>query len=140
MSHVMSSQQTGSATRTRVLSIVLWIVQVLVALTFLFAGSSKLMMPLEALLAQMQLPLPGLFVRFLGVAEVAGALGLLLPGLLRIQRKLTPLAACGLLLIMLGATVVTLLGGGGAEALLPVVIGLLCVAVVIGRRNWFTAA
>ena len=66
----------------------LWSVQGLLTLLFLFAGGMKLVLPLEALTAQM--PLPGLFVRFIGVAEVLGALGLILPALLRIRPGLTP--------------------------------------------------
>jgi len=78
----------------RLVTVTLWTIQVLLALVFLLAGSMKLILPIEMLIAQM--PLPGLFVRFIGIAEVAGALGLILPGLTRIQRGLTPLAACGL--------------------------------------------
>jgi uncharacterized membrane protein len=66
----------------------LWIVQGLLALLFLFAGGMKLVQPIEVLTEQM--PLPGLFVRFIGVAEVLGAIGLILPGLLRMWPGLTP--------------------------------------------------
>ena len=102
--------------------------------TFLFAGSMKLLLPVEMMTAQM--PLPGLLLRFIGMAKVAGALGLILPGLLRIRPKLTPLAACGLVIIMIGATVVTLAGGAVVSALVPLVVGLLCTAVAYGRRSW----
>ncbi|MBI3939698.1 MAG: DoxX family protein, partial [Acidobacteria bacterium] len=54
---------------------VLWIIQGLFALIFLFAGGTKLVLPLEVLTQQMALP--GLFVRFIGVAEVLGAIGLI---------------------------------------------------------------
>ena len=84
------------------MNLALWIVQGLLALIFLFTGGMKLALPLEELTAQ--LPLPGWFVRFLGVAEVLGAIGLILPGLLRIRPGLTPLAAAGLVIIMIGAT------------------------------------
>jgi hypothetical protein len=110
---------------------VLWIVQGLLALLFLFAGGMKLVLPLEAL--QGPVALPGLFMRCIGVAEVLGALGLILPGLLRIRPGLTPLAAVGLVLIMIGATVVTVAGGQLAPALMPVVVGLLAVFVAFGR-------
>jgi hypothetical protein len=109
----------------------LWSVQGLLALLFLFAGGMKLVLPLEALTAQM--PLPGLFVRFIGVAEVLGAIGLILPGLLRRQPGLTPLAAAGLVLIMIGATVLTLAGGDVASALMPLAVGLLATFVAYGR-------
>jgi uncharacterized membrane protein YphA (DoxX/SURF4 family) len=127
-----------SKRRRLVMAVSLWTLQVVLALLFLLAGSMKLILPIEIMMAQM--PLPGLFLRFIGVAEVAGALGLILPGLLRIRPMLTPLAACGLLLVMSGATVVTLRGGEGAAALFPLVVGLLCAVVAYGRRSSFTAA
>ena len=109
----------------------LWIVQTLLAVLFLFAGGMKLVMPLDALAQQSQLP--GAFMRFIGVCEVSGALGLILPGLFRIRTELTPLAAAGLVIIMIGATVVTVLQGQIAPALVPVVVGLLASLVVKGR-------
>jgi hypothetical protein len=109
----------------------LWIVQGLLALLFLFAGGMKLVLPLEALKGPVALPGP--FLRFIGVAEVLGALGLILPGLLRRQQGLIPLAAAGLGIIMLGATVVTVLGDQLAAALIPVGVGLLAAFVVYGR-------
>lgn len=119
------------------MNVVLWIIQVLLALLFLFAGGTKLVLPLETL-AEMsrqsgQTPLPGLFVRFLGVVEVLGALGLILPGLLRIRPGLTPLAAAGLVIIMIGATVLTMASGAVGPALFPLVAGLLAAFVAYGR-------
>ena len=144
MRNTVSVQLTsGSASslthRKRILTSLLWIIQGLLALLFLFAGSIKLIMPIEMLTAQMPLPLPGLFLRFIGTAEVTGAIGLILPGLLRIRPILTPLAACGLVIIMIGATVVTLAGGGGVSALVPLMVGLLCTFVAYGRRSWGSA-
>jgi hypothetical protein len=110
---------------------VLWIVQGLLALLFLFTGGTKLTLPIEELTAQ--LPLPGWFVRFLGLAEVLGALGLILPGLLRIRPGLTPLAAAGLVLIMIGATVITAAVIDATLALIPLVAGLLAAFVAYGR-------
>ncbi|HLW49061.1 MAG TPA: DoxX family protein [bacterium] len=110
---------------------VLWLVQTLLAALFLFAGGMKLVLPLDALTKQM--PLPGWFLRFTGTAEVLGALGLILPGLLGIRPGLTPLAAAGLSVVMIGATVLTLLAGGGLSALIPATVGLLAVFVVYGR-------
>ena len=145
MSKVLSGKLTSgssSFSKRRRLSMTsaLWIVQGLLALLFLLTGSMKLFLPLAALMAHMQMPLPGLFVRFLGVAEVAGAIGLILPGLLRIRPGLTPLAACGLIIIMIGATVLTLLSGGGGMALMPLVVGLLAAFIAYGRLSWLLAA
>ncbi len=109
----------------------LWIVQGLLAALFLFAGGIKLVLPLEKLTGPV--PLPGLFLRFIGVAEVLGALGLILPGLLHIRPGLTPLAAIGLVIIMIGATVITLAGGDVAPALIPLFVGLLSAFVAYGR-------
>jgi len=112
---------------------VLWTVQVLLALVFLFAGGLKLILPLDALKGP--IPLPGLFMRFIGVAEVTGAIGLILPGLLRIRTGLTPLAAAGLVIIMTGATTLTVIGGPAAAAIVPLVVGLLAMSVVYGRSR-----
>lgn len=123
--------------QSRITTATLWIVQGLLALLFLFAGSMKLIMPIEVLTAQMPLPLPGLLLQFIGVAEVAGAIGLILPGLLRIKPILTPLAAGGLVIIMIGATVITLASGAIASALMPLVVGLLAASIIYGRRCYF---
>lgn len=112
------------------MNIVLWIIQVLLALLFLFAGVTKLVLPIEQMTKQMAMP--GLFLRFLGVVEVLGALGLILPGLFRIKPDLTPLAAAGLVIVMIGATVLSLAMGVSA-ALIPLVTGLLLVFVAYGR-------
>jgi DoxX-like family len=109
----------------------LWIVQGLLAALLLFAGGAKLVLPLDQMAGPVALP--GWFLRFLGVAEVLGALGLVLPGLLRIRPGLTPLAAAGLVIIMIGATVVTLVGGMVAVALMNVVVALLAAFVAYGR-------
>jgi uncharacterized membrane protein YphA (DoxX/SURF4 family) len=109
----------------------LWIVQGLLAAIFLFAGGMKLIMPIEEMTRQ--IPLPGLFLRFIAVCEVLGAIGLILPGLLRIRPGLTPLAAAGLVVIMIGATVLTLATAGIATALMPLVVGLLAAFVAYGR-------
>jgi uncharacterized membrane protein YphA (DoxX/SURF4 family) len=116
------------------MNIALWIVQALLAALFLFAGGTKLIMPIEEMTKQMPIPMPGWFLRFIGVAEVLGGLGLILPWLLRIQQRLTPLAAAGLVIIMIGATVLTLMTGEIAMALFPLVVGILCAFIAYGRR------
>jgi uncharacterized membrane protein YphA (DoxX/SURF4 family) len=111
--------------------LMMWIVQGLLALIFLFAGGMKLVLPLQALTEQSSLP--GLFLRFIGVCEVLGALGLILPGLLHIQEVLTPLAAAGLVVIMIGATVITASGANAAAAIVPLTFGLLLAFLAYGR-------
>jgi uncharacterized membrane protein YphA (DoxX/SURF4 family) len=109
----------------------LWVVQVLLALVFIFAGGAKMMMSAAELTGQT--PLPAAFLRFIGVMEILGSLGLVLPGLLRIQTTLTPLAAAGLSIIMIGAVIVTIQTMGSALAALPFVTGVLALFVAYGR-------
>jgi uncharacterized membrane protein YphA (DoxX/SURF4 family) len=118
------------------MNILLWILQALLALLFLFAGGTKLFLSLETMKAMgspNQILLPGLLIRFLGVVEVLGALGLILPGLLRIKPGLTPLAAAGLTIIMIGAVALTIAGDGVSAAIVPFVTGLLTAFVAYGR-------
>lgn len=115
---------------------ILWVIQVVLALLFLFAGGTKLVLPIEVLTSMgspNQIILPGWFIKFIGVCEVLGALGLILPGLLRTRTSLTPLAAAGLVIIMIGATVVTFAADGVGAAVPTVVIGLLAAFVAYGR-------
>ena len=123
------------------MNIVLWILQILLALMFLFAGGTKLYFSAEQMAAISppgSIILPGLFIKFIGLCEILGALGLILPGLLKIRRGLTPLAAIGLLIIMIGAVVVSIMGTGLASAAPAVLCALFCAVVVYGRRSWLT--
>ncbi|HSL53802.1 MAG TPA: DoxX family protein [Pyrinomonadaceae bacterium] len=118
------------------MNVVLWIIQILLALLFLFAGVTKLLpiIPLPPPPPDAWIP-PMWFLKFIGVCEVLGALGLVLPGLFRRQQHLTVLAAIGLTIIMIGAVVVTVMTMGVAPAVTPLVVGLLCVFVAYGRRG-----
>jgi DoxX-like family len=113
------------------MNLALWIVQVVLALLFFFTGGMKLVLPLDKLTGPVTLP--GWFTRLLGVAEVLGAVGLVLPSLLRIQPWLTPLAALGLILVMIGAIAITLAFGLNGAALFSLVVGLLAAFVAYGR-------
>ena len=110
----------------------LWIVQILLGLFFaLGSGAPKLLVSPEAL--ALPIPLPGPFLRFIGVAEVLGGLGLILPGLVGIRPGLTPLAAAGLVLVTIAATVYQLAAGQPESALFAAAVGLLCAFVAYGR-------
>lgn len=120
------------------MNIALWIIQILLALLFLFAGGMKLIVPVETLLAQgspNQIILPGLLLKFIGLCEVLGALGLILPGLLRKRPSLTPLAAAGLVILMIGAVALTIAGDGIAAGIVPLIVGALCAFVAYGRSR-----
>ena len=121
------------------MNIVLWIIQILLALLFLFAGITKLLpiftMPPPP--PNMWMP-PIWFLKFIGLCEFLGALGLVLPGLFRRQQYLTVWAAIGLTIIMIGAVVVTVMTMGAAAAVTPFIVLLLCVFVAYGRRGYLT--
>ena len=114
-------------------NVTLWVIQGLLAAIFLFTGGMKLVLPIEAMAGPVALP--GLLLRFIGVAEVLGAVGLILPGLLRIHAELTPVAAAGLVVIMIGATVITAIGGPIATAVVPLIVGVLAASVAYGRAR-----
>jgi uncharacterized membrane protein YphA (DoxX/SURF4 family) len=114
------------------MNILLWIIQSLLSLLFLFAGVMKFLMPVAEMQKGSPVVLPGWFFYFIGICEVLGGLGLILPALLRIKPGLTPLAAAGLGIITLGATIITA-PAGISMAIFPFVICLLSFFVAIGR-------
>jgi uncharacterized membrane protein YphA (DoxX/SURF4 family) len=118
------------------MNVILWILQVVLALLFIWAGGFKLVVPASELAAQSppgQIVFPGLFLKFIGLCELLGGFGLILPGIFKTRQYLIPLAALGLLIIMIGATVVVLIGGNVGVAVSNVVIGLLLAFVAYGR-------
>lgn len=115
------------------MNILLWILQCLLALLFIFSGSMKFVMSVAQMNEQAPVFLPGIFLHFIGVCEILGGIGLILPSALRIEPRLTPLAAAGLAIITAGATVITLKGPMKVMALLPLVTCLLCLFVAWGR-------
>lgn len=112
----------------------LWTAQILVALLFLFAGSMKFIMP-AAKMQEGPIALPITLLHFIGICECLGALGLVLPGALRTKTWLTPVAAAGLTIIMIGATVITIATMSVAAAIVPAVVGVLTVTIARGRRS-----
>jgi uncharacterized membrane protein YphA (DoxX/SURF4 family) len=131
-----SDTQLGTPTnRGRAANVITWVLQVLLGLQFLFAGAMKFIMPVEEMTKDM--PLPAAFLYFIGVAELAGGLGLILPGALKIKRGLTPLAALGLSIIMAGAVVLT--GTKDlAMAMLPLVVGVISAFIAWRRWPWLS--
>jgi uncharacterized membrane protein YphA (DoxX/SURF4 family) len=117
----------------RKLNVLLWVLQVLLAMLFTFAGVMKFIIPVAEMTKQ--IALPGWFLHFVGGAEILGAIALILPGILRIRTGLTPLAAAALVVIMIGATAVNLKAGQRGAALTTVVLGLLLVFVAYSRRR-----
>ncbi|HYD51242.1 MAG TPA: DoxX family protein [Gemmatimonadaceae bacterium] len=120
---------------SRAVNALLWTVQAIVAALFLFSGANKLLSPAAVLDAQSAIAVG--FLRVVAVVEVIGALGLLLPGILRRGHAVTAIAASGLVLIMCGAVGATLADPATAAnpvlVLLPIVTGSLAAAVALGR-------
>lgn len=120
-------------------NVVLWFVQGFLALFFAAAsGAPKLLMPYDAL--PMPIALPELFVRLIGVCEVLGALGLVLPGISGVRPGLTRVAATCLVLLTLCAATYQLLAQQPANAVFALVMGALCASVAYGRTRVPTRA
>src|SRR5690349_5791879 len=109
--------------------------QVVLAALFLFAGVFKLITPTATLEAQAHMS--GAFIKFIGVCETLGAIGLIVPWLTRIRTELTPIAAAGRVIIMIGAVTVSLIQGAGVASAFPGVVGLL--AFYVARGRWTRA-
>ncbi len=134
ISHVPHLSETNSPARSRGLGIALWIAQILLALVFGVAGTFKLVTPIAELAKNAAWIKDAAFlIRFIGVSEVAGALGMLLPALSRIRPKLTSLAALGLLTIMVLATGFHLMRGEARFTPLTIALGALAGFVAWGR-------
>jgi len=118
------------------MNVALWIVQALLALAFLGTGGMKLAMPIDELIAGGMTVfehVPAGLVRFIGLCEVLGAVGLILPSALRIQPRLTPIAAALLTVVMVLAVSTHFAIGDGAHALPAAILGLLAAFVAWGR-------
>ena len=116
------------------LSIALWVVQALLCTAFLFFGGMKFFVT-AAMLAKAnggQAP-PMALIRFIGVAEVAGALGMILPAATRIAPKLTGIAAIGLTIVMVLASALHISKHEWQNLPPPVVLGALAAFVAWGR-------
>jgi hypothetical protein len=116
------------------MNIGLWILQSLLGLFFILAsGAPKLLLPADAL--PMPIPLPYWFILFIGVAEIAGGLALILPGALKIQTWLTPLAAACLALVALGGMGYQLAAGEPGNAVFALVFAALLAFIAVGRAT-----
>ncbi len=118
------------------MNVLLWVLQVLLALAF-FAHGLLLLFPPAAIAAQMLASFPRGFWLFLGVAEVLAAVGLTLPGLTRIQPRLVPSAAAGIMIVMVSATIYHLSRGEVSSAVTTAV--LLVMATYVAYMRWKVA-
>lgn len=113
----------------------LWIIQGLLALVFIVTGFPKLVRTKEQLVSQMGAleDLSLTQIHMIGVAEVAGGIGLILPSLTRILPWLSPLAALGLVLVMVGASVTNFRRKEYPKIALTLVLLCLSLLVAAGR-------
>jgi putative oxidoreductase len=118
------------------MTILLWVLQVLLALAF-FAHGGLLLFPPAAVAAQMNASLPRWFQVFLGVAEMLAAVGLILPALTRIQPWLVSWAAAGIMIVMICATAFHLMRGEVSSAITTLV--LLAMATFVAYMRWRVA-
>ncbi len=117
------------------MNIVLWVVQILLALAFLMAGGMKVSQPIEKLRKSMSWTSHASVstVRLVGILEILGALGLILPAVTGILPWLTPVAAIGLVLTMIGAAIVHIRLKEFTQLGVPLVLFLLALFIVYGR-------
>ena len=118
------------------MNVLLWVLQVLLAAAFLAHGLLFLFPP-ATVAEQMNAALPRWFQLSLGVAEVAAAIGLTLPGLTRIRPWLVPCAAAGIMIVMISATIFHVQRGETSSALTTLV--LLALATAVAYLRWRVA-
>jgi uncharacterized membrane protein YphA (DoxX/SURF4 family) len=117
------------------MNIVLWVVQILLALGFAMAGAMKVSQPIEKLAQRMGWvnDFAPQVVRLIGALEILGAIGLILPAITGIWSWLTPVAAVGLVLTMVGAMITHVRRGEYPNLGVNLVLLVLAVVVVFGR-------
>ena len=118
------------------MNILLWVLQVLLALAF-FAHGGLFLFPPAAIADQLNASLPRWFQLFLGVAEILAAVGLMLPGITRIQPWLVSWAAAGIMIVMICATGFHLMRGEVSSAITTLV--LLAMATFVAYMRWRVA-
>lgn len=129
-----TSSTTPASTR---LHLLLWVVQLLLGLAFASAGWMKTMQPIAELAAAMGWPgeMPAGVVRFIGISELLGGIGLILPAATRILPWLTPLAGAGLAVVMLLAALFHVMRAEWTGLPINIVLGALAVFVAWGRSK-----
>lgn len=112
---------------------VLWVLQVLLAAAF-FAHGYMFLFPPASVVEQMNASLPRWFQLFLGVAEIAAAVGLTLPGLTRVMPSFVSWAAAGIVVVMISATVFHLMRGEIQSSVITAI--LLLMASFVAYARW----
>lgn len=128
MTTLSASSHPASSSRSKVLHVSLWVAQVLLAVVFGMIGLMKTTLPIDPAMG-----MPDALVRFIGTAELLGALGMILPAASRIRPVLTPLAAVGLLTVMILAAGFHITRGEISSVPINAALGALAAFVAWGR-------
>ena len=128
---------TTQIQRPKVLHIILWVAQGLLAAMFIMSGFMKLSQPIDQLATSLPwaADVPAFLVRFIGAAELLGGLGLILPAALRIKPSLTTLAAIGLALVMIFALVFHVSRGENQAIGMNLIIAAIALFIAWGRSK-----
>lgn len=132
----MTTETRSLTTASKGVHIALWIAQVLLGLAFASAGWMKFMQPIDALLASGMdwvSAMPAAMVRFIGLSELLGGIGLILPAATRIAPGLTPLAGAGLAVVMLLAALFHVVRAEFSALPINIVLGGLAAFIAWGR-------
>ena len=116
------------------MNVLLWVLQVLLAAAFLAHGL-LLLMPPPDIAAQMLVSFPRAFWLFLGLAEVAAAIGLTLPGIARVMPFLVSWAAAGIMVVMVSATIYHLARGENSSAVITFILLIMATYVAYMRSR-----
>ena len=116
------------------MNIVLWVFQLLLAVAF-FAHGAMMVAPPASVAALMNASLPRWFQLFLGIAELLAAVGLVLPGITRIQPWLVSWAAGGIIIVMVSATCYHLVRGEVSSAMTTLILLVMAVFVAYMRHR-----
>lgn len=119
----------------KAINITLWIAQVLLAATFIWGGSMKLFQPIEKLFAMWPWTgqIPAALVKLTGIIDLSGAVGLILPSLLRTQPKLTPITAIGVIALMICASIFHIVRGEASVIGVNIFLAVIAAFVAWGR-------
>lgn len=128
---------TLTETSARGINFALWAIQGILAVTFAMAGFMKLATPIPELATSMAWAgdVPALMVRFIGVSELLGAIGLIIPALTRIKPEYTTYAAIGLVTVMVLAAIFHLIRGEFPFIMINAILGGLAAFVAWGRHT-----
>lgn len=128
---------TPNQSKSKPMNVILWVVQVALAVMFIMAGSMKFVTPVEELLKMNMtwVEWSPILPPLVGISEVLGGLGLLLPALTRIKPNLTVLAAYGLAFTMVLAVIVHVVVDQVATIGFPILLGVASYFVAWGRSK-----